>query len=204
VYLLLFLFSWRKTSWRAGETECSNRKHAIQATQNPSKSDDRRKINHWLIAFATIDWRSPNGHCITFKRYVRSLINCCRYKVFRNIIHTLATRPGYAWVQCWYESVSLLCMLYTYKPSSWITPSIEKTRIKMRWVVLKIYAYTGTDFWKRLCFIICYNTYHSRFIPKLSILLSQTPHGTKHMSIFMTFLVIFIWILCLWTLILLI
>jgi hypothetical protein len=33
----------------------------------------------------------------------------------------------------------------TYKPSSCIILSIKKHRIKMRWRVLKIYAYIGTQ-----------------------------------------------------------
>jgi hypothetical protein len=41
-------------------------------------------------------------------------------------------------------SVSLLCMVYTYKPSSWIT--FLNNDIKIRWIVLNI----GTDSGKRL------------------------------------------------------
>jgi hypothetical protein len=34
---------------------------------------------------------------------------------------------------------------------------VYKKRMKIRWVVLKIYANIGTDSGKRLCFILCYD-----------------------------------------------
>jgi hypothetical protein len=49
---------------------------------------------------------------------------------------------------------TLLCMLYTYKTPFWITLSMKKNYFKIRWVVLKIYAYIGGGKW--FCFI-CYD-----------------------------------------------
>jgi hypothetical protein len=73
----------------------------------------------------------------------------------------------------------------------------KKVRIKIRWEVLKPYAYIGTDSGKRLCFTLCYDddvifvkvctyahTYHSRFIPKrvaeVSQILLRDAHAYKN------------------------
>jgi hypothetical protein len=75
-------------------------------------------------------------------------------EVLFNIWKSDYFHAGFARMQCWYQSVSLiLCMLYTYKISSWITLSIKKNRIPIRTVLLETY---GEDSWKQFCFIQCY------------------------------------------------
>jgi hypothetical protein len=53
----------------------------------------------------------------------------------------LATRPGFARVQCWYWSVSLLCYACVHKNVPLESLYLYKNRIKIRYVVSIIYLF---------------------------------------------------------------
>jgi hypothetical protein len=72
-----------------------------------------------------------------------------------NFYNLLSTRPGFARVNA-DTKVFLYYIMYVYVSFSWIVLS-KHHRIKISWVVLKIYAYIRTDSGNRLYFILCYD-----------------------------------------------